>query len=87
MRILMLALVLSVSAATFATDDYPLIDPTTYPAANPSHSAESAAFTLDAGAVPMAEELPDALDARTSTTVWKTFGLDYFVNGLMLQLR
>ena len=63
---------LAAAAATLATsplvsasgDEYQFIDPATWPAANPSHSAKSAAITLESGALRVASASDD-LEARS----------------------
>ena len=63
------ALSAAMAAAPLAAangDEYQFIDPTTYPAANVSHSARSAAITVDAGALRVASASDD-LEARSRT--------------------
>lgn len=63
------ALTAAMAAAPLAAangDEYQFIDPTTYPAANVSHSARSEATTVDAGALRVAS-VSDNLEARSRT--------------------
>ena len=60
------AVITTTPLASANGDEYQFIDPTTYPAANVSYSAQSSAITVDAGALRVAS-VPDDLEARSRT--------------------
>ena len=70
-------------------DEYQFVDPTTYPAANPSHSAMSDECELETGALRVMADA-DALEARSCTMDYSSaIALDAskWTPGLIISVR